>query len=66
MVNLDKEIQNLSNLRDWMERHKDRVIMLGMNNRDDIVKSITHLEATIKRLKTIRKACESVQGNMGL
>ena len=62
-MNIDSEIQNLTDLRDWLMHHKKRLDLLNMSIPEQ---SIALLDLTTKRLKTTKKLCESKQSKLEL
>ena len=60
-MNIDNEIQNLTELRNWLMEHKKRLDILNMSIPEQ---SITLLDLTTKRLKTTKKLCESKQRDL--
>jgi chorismate mutase len=62
-MNIDNEIQNLTELRNWLMGHKKRLDILNMSIPEQ---SITLLDLTTKRLKTTKKLCESKQSKLEL
>lgn len=67
MSRLDSEIRNQEFLLELLNKHKERLVMLGLvDDAKAIYDSVIFTKQTIDRLKRDKKNCESSQGKMGL